>query len=158
MANFEIELGDGFERLKKAFEKFPDETKKHLTAAGEEASKVILKTTGLQKYPPHTGANMPPTPYYIRGRGMQRGGRRVPEYNDKRSERLGTQWFVESKGFDTVIGNRASYGVHVHGEDQAAAMGAKGWRKLVDVAEEKRPKLTEIYNGWVRRLLAKLGL
>lgn len=144
---------EGIEKLVKAFNKFPHEIERTMSAAGEEASNEILDEQGLRKYPPATPANSPPTPYYVRGKGTQ-----YASYNKLNSEKLGTQWAIESKGFRTKISNRASYAKWVHGDEQARAMERIGWKKLFDVAKGKRHEITKIYQGWVNRLIKKLDL
>jgi hypothetical protein len=144
----------GIEKIQAALTKFPREISNYLGYAGNDAARdVVLGTVGLKNYPPMTAANAPPTPYYIRGRGTQ-----TASGNRGESERLGTQWYVEKQGLGTVIGNRASYAHWVHGDDQASFMKPKGWRKLLDVAEEKREKITAIYQKWTDRLIKNLGL
>lgn len=143
----------GMDELMRKMDKFPAEIKQTMEAAGREAAEEVLKTDGLRKYPPTTAANAPPAPYYIRGRGMQ-----YMTGNTGSSEKLGTQWTVEPKGFKTTIANRASYAKWVHGEQQAHFMAPKGWRKLVEVGKEKTTEITRIYNLWVERLLKRIGL
>lgn len=154
MSDIKIHV-EGLDKVQANLHKFPREIAKYLKAAGKEAaSRQILPTEGLKKYPPATGANQPPTPYYIRGRGTQL--KRGNLYN---SERLGTQWYV--KGVDkmnTEIGNRASYARWVSGDQQARAMGRIGWRKLKDVAEEKIGDITKVYKSWIDKLIHDLGL
>ena len=150
----------GLDNLQQALARFPQMAGKYLQAAGQEAAKdIILPTEGLQKYPPETAANFPPTPYYIRGRGMQRAGVRKPAYNDGKSERYGTQWTVERyRDTATKIGNRASYAIYLAGEKQAQKMGEKGWRKLAEVATEKVPQIKVVFQAWVNKLLRDSGL
>lgn len=148
----------GVDELKRSLLAFPVSSERYLAAAGREASeRVILPTVGLRTYPQSTAANEPPTPYYIRGRGTQRtrGG---SEYNDARSERLGTQWYTQSKYYGTEIGNRASYARWAYGNGQARAMERIGWRKLVDVVTEKMTEITAVYNKWVDKLLKDVHL
>lgn len=144
----------GLDKLRAALKGAPDELKKAMQPAAEEIGHEILGTEGLQKYPPAGDANNPPTPYYIRGRGTQYAGG-----NANNSERYGTQFYVESAEYKTTIGNRASYAPYLAGEDtQASFMGAKGWRKLIEVAREKIEDIARIYGGWVARKLKELGL
>jgi len=143
----------GLEKVTAALSRFPQVITKYMGAAGKEASEEVLDTVGLRRYPPAGPANFPPTPYYIRGRGLQTGSR---NYNN--SERLGTQFYVQVEKFNTTIGNRASYAKYVVGEQQARAMGRIGWRRLIDVAQEKIGKITAIYQGWVNKLIKDLGL
>lgn len=158
-AEFKVDV-QGIEKITRAISKFPRQIASSLNGAGQEAAKdVVLPTEGLRSYPPATDANYPPTPFYIRGRGMQRGGVRGAAYNDGKSERLGTQWKVTKAGqFGTSIANRASYAKWVHGEEQASFMAPKGWRKLVEVVEEKMTEITAVYQQWVDKLIKDLGL
>lgn len=146
----------GEEKIIKALQQYPKQVGNYLTAAGQEAARrIILPTQGLQKYPPGTAANRPPTPYYIRGRGMQYKSR-----NTESSEKLGTQFYAqpEKSGFSTEIGNRASYADYVVGTGQAGFMKPKGWKVLAAVAEEKRVQIVAVYQAWVDKLFSKLGL
>lgn len=145
---------EGLDKLLKALAKFPQEARHYLRGAGEEASRdAILKTTGLQKYPPSTAANQPPAPYYKRGVGMVYTSRIRAT-----SERLGTQWTVKSDALKTTISNRASYAKWVHGEQQARAMARIGWHQLFETAKEKQSEIQAVYNKWVAALLRKLEL
>jgi hypothetical protein len=148
---------EGLERINNLLGGITRELEDTIAAAGEEAGNMILRTQGLQNYPPATAANAPPTPYYIRGRGTQIGGVRVPEYNNLSSKRLGTRWTVTSSGMRTRIGNSASYAPFVHGEVQAWFMAAHGWLKLSDTAQSKLPEITQIYQAWIDRLISKLS-
>ena len=144
----------GLDKVLAALSKFPNQIAKYVAQAGDEAAnRVILNERGLKKYPPATSANMPPTPYYIRGKGMQ-----YKTYNTNSSERLGTQWYVKKAGLGTEIGNRASYARYVVGEQQASFMAPKGWRKLYEVAMEKKDKIKAVYQAWINKLIRDLGL
>lgn len=144
----------GADKLAAALDKFGDEIKRGMKDAGDEAAKGILETVGLRKYPPLTSANMPPTPYYIRRRGMQ-----YATHNNQKSENYGRSYYVKHKAGSTVIGNSASYAKYLAGDkDQTGKMASIGWRKLVDVAREKIGEITKIYQGWVDRLIKTLGL
>ena len=144
----------GLDQLMAAFRKFPKQVARNMsTAAREAANDVILPTRGLQRYPKLTDANRPPTPYYLRGTGMV-----YKNHTKMTSENLGKQWNVKREGYLARIGNRASYAKWVHGEEQAKAMGEKGWRKLLDVAKEKIVPVTKIYNRWVAKTLKDLGV
>jgi hypothetical protein len=143
----------GLDKLTNSLNRFPQEINRGLEAAGKEVGKEIINTRGLRLYPPATAANMPPTPYYIRGRGTE-----TKHGNIGNSERYGTQFWVEVKDKTTTIGNRASYAKWLAGDDQARAMARIGWRKLWDVAIEKKSKITEIYQKWINYTIKKLGL
>ena len=153
MPEVKIEV-EGLDKVLAKLHKFPGKIARNFSAAGAEAAKdVILPTEGLLNYPPITEANMPPVPYYIRGRGTQYMTR-----NLMNSERLGTRWVVERKGFSTVIGNPVSYARFVHGEEQAEAMASIGWRKLFDVAKEKIKAIQKVYQAWVNKTIKDLKL
>jgi hypothetical protein len=153
--SFKIEL-QGAEELKMALDKVSQMLDTYMQQAGKEAaSKEILPTEGIQTYPSETEANMPPTPYYIRGTGMQVSYSR----NLNNSERLGTRWNVTGVPYGVNVSNAASYSGYVHGrETQAEAMGRIGWRKLWDVAEEKRAAITRIFQLWFEKLMHDSGL
>jgi len=153
VTELKIEL-EGLDKLVAKLNKFPREIARNFGAAGEEAAKdVVLPTEGLQNYPPLTAANQPPVPYYIRGRGTQYATR-----NLMNSQKLGTRWTIERKGFNTVIGNPVSYARYVHGEEQAEAMGSKGWKKLFDVAKDKLKAIQKVYQAWVNKTIKDLNL
>ena len=153
MSDLQIEIV-GLDKLMASLEKFPNKVRKTFKGAGEESSKIIIESKGLQDYPSETSANMPPAPYYERGKGMWTSATR----NTYKSEVLGKQWYVKSSGFQTKIGNRASYARWVHGDEQARAMAAIGWKKLFDVAKSKIKRITKIYQMWVNRALRELNL
>ena len=144
----------GLDRLIKGLGRFPREIAGYMAKAGREASEDnILKTKGLFPYPSETAANMPPTPYYIRGRGTQ-----TARGNKANSERLGTQFYTKASSLNTNICNRASYAKWVIGEQQASAMKRIGWKKLFDVAKEKKAKIQKVYQAWVDKALRDFGL
>ena len=153
MTSIQIEI-KGLDRLMKGVSRFPKEIARYMSQAGHEASNsVILDTQGLKRYPPATGANAPPTPYYIRGRGTQ-----TARGNKGNSERMGTQFYTKRTGWTTAIGNRASYARWVVGETQASFMKPKGWRKLFDVAKEKKGDIQRVYQAWVSKCIRDLGV
>ena len=145
----------GLDKVLAKFNQFPDKIKSYLVQAGEQAAeRDLLPTKGLKTYPPMTSANQPPTPYYIRTKGMQH-----KTYNDENSENLGKQWYVKSEGINTKIGNSASYAKWVHGDDdQVEAMASIGWKKLFATAKEKVGAFTKTYQAWIDKLIKDLGL
>lgn len=150
MSNMKVTIDDGLKNKllllgKKAIEA--------MKPAGEEAAVEILDTEGLRQYPPATEANVPPTPYYIRGIGMQYDGG-----NTNTSEQYGKRWKVTSTPAKTTITNTASYSGYLGGEQQAGHMAAKGWRKVIDVAKEKTGKIRIIYEKWINRSIRETGL
>jgi hypothetical protein len=144
----------GLKELQRALKKAPDRIKEILVQAGDEVGyDVILSTVGLKSYPPETSANQPPTPYYIRGRGTQ-----LEDGNLYNSERLKTQFYVKSQPLKTYIGNQVSYAPYVVGDEQSKVMKYIGWRKLLDVALEKKEQIVKVYQGAVNYALKELGL
>ena len=145
---------EGIEKVLKALKRFPKKIPKYLGQAGHEsATRVILPEEGLQNYPPETGANRPPTPYYIRGKGTQTASK-----NYFNSENLGKQWYTKSTGLDMKIGNRASYARWVHGVEQAKAMARIGWKQLFKTAKDKVGDIKKVYDAWVAKAIRDLGL
>jgi len=153
MTKLHIEIR-GLDRLTNIFGHFKGDSQRYLNAAGSEAGEEVVNTQGLRKYPPATAANAPPTPYYIRGRGMQ-----YKSHNSGSSERYGTQFYVRAEGMQTRVGNRSSYAQWLADDKlQARAMARIGWRKLIDVAKEKRSKIIGVFNGWIAKYLRDQGL
>lgn len=140
--------------IEKNIAKVADDLPQYVGSANLEASREVLDTQGLRKYPPATSANQPPVPYYIRGRGTQTAGGNLGN-----SERLGTRWQTVPYGrLGMKISNPVSYARYVHGEEQASFMAPKGWRKLIDVAREKIGTISAVYNKWMDRLVKDKGL
>ena len=153
MTDFDIEV-KGIDKIISGLKRFPEEIKKNFIQAGQEAATEIINTKGLAIYPPETDANRLPTPYYIRGRGMQYKTR-----NNGKSERYDTQFYTKSDGYGTIIGNRSSYAKYLAGEnEQARHMAVIGWKKLIDVAKDKIGIVTNIFNKWADYTIKKLGL
>lgn len=152
MTTIDIEV-KGADKLVANLEKFEKEIRAGMQAAGEEAATEIITTTGLQKYPPATEANRPPTPYYIRNIGTQ-----LKSKNLGNSENYGKQFYIK-RGKTTIIGNRASYAKWLTDEKlQAEASAKHGWRKIVEVAKEKLEIITKIYDRWIEKMIRDLGL
>lgn len=140
----------GLEALLARFGDMPSKIKSALRIAASNAGGVITKTPGLKLYPPSTAANAPPTPYYIRGRGTQLKSRNL--YN---SERLGSHWYIRGDGLKIIIGNDATYAPYVHGDKQPAHMAAKGWRKLVDVAHERKAEIAAEFDRVITSIVLR---
>lgn len=144
----------GADKLARAFDEMPQKIIENMRAAAKEAGAEIINTRGLKVYPPLTDANKPPTPYYIRGRGMQYKTR-----NSGKSEKYGTRFYVRARGYGAVIGNTASYAKYLADEKlQARHMAKIGWRKLIDVAKEKIEAVRKIFQDWVDKTIRDLGL
>lgn len=161
MSDTTIKITINADNFLNALKHAPQELARNIPMAGMEALNEILDTEGLRAYPPETAANMPPTPYYIRGQGMQ-----YASYNTGSSERYGSRyggdggdaWSLSARGYTAKAENTASYAPYVGGQQQAAHMARKGWRKLWDVAREKRETIRNIYDKWVAYTLRKAGL
>ncbi len=143
----------GLDKILAGMEKFPEQITRGIAAAGEEAGKNIIKTKGLFFYPPETAANHPPLPFYERGVGMH-----TKRGISAKSENYGKQFYIETHGFIAEIGNRAKYAKWLGGDEQARAMAKIGWRKLWDVAIEKTPQITKVFQAWIDRTIKKVGL
>lgn len=144
----------GLDKLIPKLNQVGEQLNEILQAAARESLAEVLGTVGLRKYPPETEANQPPYPYYERGRGTWTS----PGRNTGSSERYGTKWDESLVPYGARAVNNASYAPYLAGEEQAQAMAGKGWRKLRDVAEEKRAEIGKIFDGWIARLLKRLDL
>jgi len=144
----------GLEALKLKLARLAQVMPSYLVKASTEVSNELLdNTVGLRKYPPETKANRPPTPYYIRGTGMQ-----YKSHNDLKSEQLGTRWNVEKYGTGARVYNTASYAEYVHGEKQNHKLAEYGWRKISDVFEKKVPTILNKIDAWINKALIAVGL
>lgn len=151
----------GLDKVLANLEKFDNVINKYIQQAALESVRIVLNTEGIRKYPPATNANRPPIPYYERGRGMwvHRGrGENRMAYNLNNSETYGKKWVTRGIPYGARAGNSASYAHFLVGDDQAKAMGKIGWRKISEVVQEKIPQITEIFQGWVNKLIEDLHL
>ena len=147
-SNFSISI-KGLDKLIANLSKMRSQIQLYMGAAGREAGEHILSQKGLKNYPDSTAANQEPTPYYKRGVGTQYASKNLGN-----SERYGTQFYVKASGYDTKIGNRASYAKYLTDEnDQAKAMAKIGWRKMIDVANEQSVKIKQIFQSWIDKLV-----
>ena len=161
--------------LQAAMTRFGAQVTKYMGAAGREiAEDIILPTEGLRKYPPADAANAPGRyktvtfsngntvnfrmGYYVRGKGMYQPTRGGGYKLAQGSERYGTQFYTKANQAEITIGNRASYARYSGGENQAGHMGARGWKRLIDVAEANIGRITARYSLWVDKLLRDVGL
>lgn len=165
----------GLDVLARNMDKFGKEITKLGYYTRADVARTILDTPGLRRYPAATAANAPGRiktvtfstgktvnfrmAYYIRGRGLMVPTRGGGWKQTGSSERYGTQYGTRIvPPYNVAIFNRASYGHWLAGDDQAKAMAAIGWRKLYDVAVEKIGEITEIYQGWIDRIIRKFNL
>jgi hypothetical protein len=143
----------GMDKVITALDRFPKEIYRYMVAAGKEAGSRVISTEGLKRYPPATEANVPPVPFYIRGMGTQYATRNLGN-----SERYGSRFYVKASAYGAEVGNTASYAKYLAGDQQAGHMAKIGWRKLLEVAQEKVGLITDVYERWVTKLIKDLGL
>lgn len=122
-------------------------------ASEDESNKLLDNTVGLRKYPPLGPGNAPPTPYYIRGTGMQ-----YKSHNDNRSEQLGSRWVVKKILGGVNVYNTASYYKYVHGERQSYRMAEIGWKKTSEVFPKFVPEILKKIKSTFDMLMKKIGL
>jgi len=146
----------GIEELQRAFAKFPQKVAQYMGEAGMVIGSEIIRTRGLKSYPPSTYRNNLSRgyPYYIRGRGTQTS----KSHNMENSERYGSKWTMQGVAYGVKIGNEASYAPYLAGDKQVEWAGHVGWRKLLDVANEKRKRITAIFSSYITKLLKDIGL
>ena len=122
-----------------------------------DAVKAALKNAAtmlageMAEYPPETAANRPPTPFWIRGRGLQTASGNL--YN---SGNIANSWekakpTIRNKGFTVAIGSNVSYVRFVQSDDdQAMAMKKIGWQTdqqvLDDNKDEVKAELADAIN------------
>lgn len=120
----------------------------YMSAAAMEASKDLLAHEGLQKYPPETDANKPPTPYYVRGYGMQYKSKMV-----YKSEKLGASFTTKKISYGARIGNNASYAPYVIGNQQARHMKRIGWLNIFEFAKSQTGNIKKTFDSWVKKAI-----
>lgn len=76
--------------------------------------------------PPLTAGNMPPAPYWERGRGIIRADGTV----GRQSERASEGFYVDIRGKEAVVSNIASYAALVYGPFQTATHRGTGWKNI----------------------------
>jgi hypothetical protein len=144
----------GMDEVIAALDRFPKEIYRYMVAAGKEAGSRVISTRGLKRYPPATEANVPPVPFYIRGMGTQYATRNLDN-----SEHYGSNFYVKASAYGAEVGNtETSYAKYLGGDEQAGRMAKIGWRKLLEVAQEKVGLITDVYERWVAKLIKDLGL
>lgn len=113
----------------------------------------ILDQEGLREYPPESDANQPPTPFYIRGVGIETG-----TGNLGNSERYGTGWEIEALGnYGAEASNATSYGKYMGDpEEQAEHMERLGWITTKTGVRNKLKKIGEILSAWMNRQFKKV--
>lgn len=160
MSEIQFQIDINMKRLLRGLELAPREMERAWKRAGIEAAKLVVRQEGVKNYPAAPSTSPPPYPGYVRGIGYVSSDGQ----SDGSSERYGTQWNIRSSAYadETVLGNRASYSGFLGGEDQAKNINknipGRGWRRLVDVAEEKADSIGRIYNRWLRWALKKAGI
>jgi len=136
---------------------------KYMVYAGREAADEVLDTQGLREYPPNgPKPAMQMTDKQRRGyfAKLNSGEIEVPYRRGQSpgSEKYGSQWYIAEKKYGVKMGNRASYAGHLTSNDQANYMAGLGWRKLWDVAKEKKDRIQSIFQAWVDKLIQDAGL
>ena len=152
MATISLKI-DGLDKLEAALKKAPAVIDDAVEGAGNQIGNVILETRGIRLYPPAGSGNRPPTPYWVRGVGLQ-----TARGNRNNSQMMNKKFTVKTASRVITIANNATYAGYVIGEKQSSAMGRIGWRRMIDVAKEKQPELTRVLNAWLQRAFDKLGL
>lgn len=120
----------------------------------------ILKSIGetvkkkAKKYPPKSAANFPPAPYYKRSVGTVR----ADGTDDRSSQRLGDQWYVTPGQWAVLIGNPVTYAPYVHGPEQVAIHGQRGWQQLLPTAEAELPEIMNQMWSRINRIWATARL
>ena len=92
----------------------------------------------LSDYPPETGANNPPAPYWIRGTGLATNNQGTNI--SRQSEKLIASWVIaqDSKIDESIISgfNTAGYAPWVHGSNyQSGVHARRNWPKIKEVSE-----------------------
>lgn len=92
----------------------------------------------------------------------QRGPGQVVGYKlslQNQSERFQARWTIkyEDDGTTAIIGNNASYGPHLMGDDQAYMMALIGWHKARSIALAEWPVIRELAEQQVALHIAKRG-
>ena len=140
-----------------AMNKLPRLFMTNMVEAGQKVGKHVIIQKGLKTYPPETSANNPPTPYYVRGRGMQRTSRAGVSYNDNSSEQYGTRWQIKSDPRKVRITNTASYSGWLAGAKQGRAMRKIGWKKIKVVITEQMKMIKAIFQSHIGRAIRQAG-
>lgn len=107
-----------------------------------------------QAYPPQTGSNHPPVPFYRRGIGTQVSAR----HNLGNSEQLHRHFTYTTKPLQVTIKNTVSYARYVIGAPPARRMQAKGWLSLLHLAVSKAVDIRNLYAAWMAKVLKDLKL
>lgn len=145
---------EGLKKITTGFIRFIEVVPKNMAIAGLEAINMVLDTPGLRTYPPETAANRPPTPYYIRGRGMQ-----YKSGNTGGSQRYGSHWETEASTYRAQAKNTGvDYNVFLGGENQVWWASGYGWKKLFSTAKEMIDQIVEIYKDALDKTIKELGL
>lgn len=147
---------EGLEKYQGKLEEIKKRLPEYMQSAGREAAEsVVLDTQGVRKYPPILGQWRPPHyPWYERGKGSWTS----KDNNTGSSEKYGSQWYVNTEDYGVRIGNRASYAKWLTGKEQSTMSSIFKWRKIADVAEEKKPQIKQVFLNWLNKLLHDVGL
>lgn len=147
----------GADKIRRAMQQFSAEINKANAPLAAMIVQLVTLPRGdgdKQTYPPQTGANMPPTPYYRRGIGTQTSA----THNLGNSEQLHMGFTYTTKPLKVVISNKVSYAQYTIGEPNAAKMRAKGWVSLYRLAMNKLDDIRDLYALWIDKTLKELKL
>ena len=128
-------------------------TKLGADGAYRQALEIIGRSIKSQSaiYPPETIANWPSNPsghWYVRGFGTKFAS--GAEYQT--SQDMKHKWFTRTFPNYTEIWNEATYSPYIHGPDQVAWAGQRGWKKLQDIATEKIPEILRLLAAQVEKI------
>ena len=112
-------------------------------AKGGEYVRAALRVGGERvrdeagKYPPSSEANNPSNKrWYERGFGTKYRTSAGSVVGKKTSEDLKKHWYVKPDNASVTVGNKVKYAHWVHGDEQAAFHGKRGWKKLKETAKD----------------------
>ena len=129
----------------------------NVVKAGMKQAGVHVKGK-IDQYPPGSSANIPGGPgshWYVRGTGgmyaLVGGG--ISSYGG--SEKLSKKWTIKSRkgGMQVVVGNNASYGPYVQGDEQVGFHKARGWKNTDKVAKEESATVNKILAAAIEKAL-----
>ncbi len=148
---------EGDTEFRAKLRKAKGQLKEDIQGAAVESLDEVLDVQGIRAYPPETAGNRPPTPYWVRGQGMQTASGNLGN-SEKYAMKGWSKKNYQVQAYGASATNTTSYGGYLGGDQQAAAMGRIGWRKISDVAKEKQKAIGVIFGKWIKRGLRRVGL
>ncbi len=159
MPSAELEI-KGLAELRRKFERMPEILGKGMRTTMKGA--VEMLRAEIAKYPPTSGANVPPGlngySWYERGYGT----RTIKGKGYPTSEKLGASWATSIKGtglnLTGTVGTKVSYARYVQDEEmQASFHTRRGWRTVQQVLKEKTPDIVRFVTRTVDKLLQRIA-